>query len=118
MNPPTHQALADATAAETYAMAKISPLASAATGNESAPPKTAHVNSNGVVTYRKRKIGVGMHLAGQPVHITEERGLARIHHGQELVRELLLGPAGTYHPSGRPRGRPRKDPHASKAKIQ
>jgi ABC-type multidrug transport system ATPase subunit len=57
--------------------------------------------------------GVGMTLASRAVHVTHDAGLVRVYLGRELLRELLLGPKGTYHGNGQPRGRPRKRPEST-----
>jgi transposase InsO family protein len=113
-----HQSLRDATPAEAYqATPKTSPLTGRASDGAVIPPRTVHVNSYGVISYRRRKIGVGMQLAGRAVHVTEDRGLVRVHLGHELLRELLIGPPGSYHGSGKPKGRPRKEPPTTQTKI-
>ena len=71
-------------------------------------PRTVRIRS-GVTSYRRRKIGVSMQRADRSVHITEDRGAASICLGHQIICELLLGPAGIYHPSGKPIGRPRKE---------
>jgi hypothetical protein len=73
------------------------------------PPRTLRVNPNGSIAYRKRKINVGKERAGKPIHAIEERGIVRLYDGHEFIREVLLGPPGTYHGSGKkPTGRPPK----------
>src|SRR6266568_695367 len=67
-----HQSLHNATPAEVY---KASPLAGRADDGKPVPPRTLHVNSNGVISYCRRKINVGMHLAGRAVQATEDRGI-------------------------------------------
>lgn len=100
-----HQALAQATPAETYeATAKTGPLP---VGDGTTRPRTLRVNSHGAISYRKRKIQVGSELRGQTVHTVEDTGVVRVYSGHELIRELLLGPQGTYHGNGKkPTGRP------------
>jgi hypothetical protein len=99
-----HQALADRTPAERYqATAPATPIIAAT------PPRTLRPNPNGALNYRKRKIHVGMQYAGKPLQVLEDQGMVRVYNGHELLRELLLGPPGTYHASGRPRGRPPKN---------
>ena len=106
-----HQSLGDATPAEIYAATpKTSPLAGRDGQDTPAPPRTLHVNSHGVVSYRRRKINVGMQHAGRAVQATEDRGIVSIYLGHQLLREVLLGPPATYHGSGKPKGRPRKHP--------
>jgi transposase InsO family protein len=105
-----HQALADRTPAEQYAATP--PASPLQVGERTGPvvPRTLHPNKQGTISYRKRKIGVGAAWAGKPVQVVEDDGIVQVYDGHELIRELLLGPKGTYHPSGRPRGRPRKTP--------
>ncbi|WP_040797388.1 helix-turn-helix domain-containing protein [Nocardia higoensis] len=68
---------------------------------------THRVNSQGTISYRKRKIQIGAQLAGETVRTVEAGGTVRVYRGHDLVRELVLGPAGTYHGNGRkPSGRP------------
>lgn len=100
-----HQSLQQATPAEVYgASEKASPIL---TSNSSVKPRTLRVNTVGAISYRKRKIQVGSALRGQTVHTVEDNGVVRVYRGHELVRELLLGPKGTYHGNGRkPSGRP------------
>jgi transposase InsO family protein len=102
-----HQALQQTTPAEVYAATeKTGPLPA---GDGTVRPRTLRVNPNGVISYRKRKIQVGCELRGQTVHTVEDNGLVRVYHGHELLRELLLGPKGTYHGNGKkPTGRPSK----------
>jgi hypothetical protein len=89
---------------------KTSPLAGRDGQDTPAPPHTLHVNSHGVVSYRRRKVNVGMQYAGRAVQATEDRGIVSIYLGHQLLREVLLGPPATYHGSGKPKGRPRKHP--------
>jgi transposase len=72
-----------------------------------AGPRTLRVTSHGAISYRKRKIQVGARLVGETVHTFETNGTVRVYHGEALVRELQLGPKGTYHGNGKkPTGRP------------
>lgn len=65
------------------------------------------VNSHGTISYRTRKIQIGAQLAGEAVRTVEAEGVVRVFRGHDLVRELVLGPAGTYHGNGKkPTGRP------------
>ncbi len=77
------------------------------------PTRTLHPNRNGVVTYRSRKIGLGSAYAGRPIDAVEHQGMVQLFAGEQLVRAVTLGAAGTYHGSGGPRGRP---PGAAPAK--
>lgn len=102
-----HQALHQNTPADVYAATeKTGPLPA---GDGTVRPRTLRVNSHGAISYRKRKIQVGSELRGQTVHTVEDQGIVRVYHGHELIRELLLGPKGTYHGNGKkPSGRPPK----------
>ena len=49
------------------------------------------------------------HRKNVAVRTVEDHGIVRIYHGHNLIRELLLGPRGTYHGNGKkPTGRPPK----------
>jgi hypothetical protein len=66
---------------------------------------------------RKRKIGIGKPWQGQCVTVIEttpDHVVVLDRTTGAVLRALILGPAGTYHGSGRKRGRPRKnaDPEA------
>jgi transposase InsO family protein len=100
-----HQSLRQATPAHAYeATDKAGPLPA---GDGTVRPRTLRVNSHGAISYRKRKIQVGSELRGQTVHAVEDNGIVRIYRGHEPLRELLLGPKGTYHGNGKkPTGRP------------
>ncbi len=102
-----HQALQQATPAEIYnATEKTGPLPA---GDGTVRPRALRVNPHGAISYRKRKIQVGAQLRGQTVHTVEDNGIVRVYHGHELIRELLLGPKGTYHGNGKKStGRPPK----------
>jgi transposase InsO family protein len=102
-----HQSLNQTTPAETYdATDKTGPLPA---GDGTVRPRTLRVNSHGAISYRKRKIQVGAQLVGQTLHTVEDNGVVRVYSGHQLVRELLLGPKGTYHGNGKkPTGRPPK----------
>ncbi len=61
--------------------------------------------------YRKRKIGIGMHWKGQQVTVIETKPdhvVVLDRTTGAVLRELILGPVGTYHGNGKKRGRPRK----------
>jgi transposase InsO family protein len=105
-----HQSLAYATPQDTYtASAKAAPLTGHDQAGKPVPPRTLRANPNGSINYRKRKINVGKEKAGKPIHATEDRGIVRLYDGHEFIREVLLGPPGTYHGSGKkPTGRPPK----------
>jgi hypothetical protein len=73
------------------------------------PPRTLRLSPYGSINYRKRKINVGKERAGKPIHATEDRGVVRLYDGHQFIREVLLGPPGTHHGSGKkPTGRPPK----------
>lgn len=78
-------------------------------------PRVLLVSKAGSVSYRKRKINIGQAWTGQKVRITEARDFVTVHLAEDgtFIRELVLGPEGTHHPSGNKRGRPRKQPIAS-----
>lgn len=72
------------------------------------------------VHYRKRTIGIGMHWKGQRVTVVEATPdhVVVIHRATGAVlRELTLGPIGTYHSNGRKRGRPRKNPEVAPPQV-
>lgn len=101
-----HQALAQTTPADAYdARPKAGPLTVNGTPR---PPRTLRISDNGTINYCKRKIQLGTPRAGQVVQVVEDNGLVAIYLGPEKIRELLLGPAGSYHSNGVPRGRPKK----------
>ncbi|WP_169592666.1 IS481 family transposase [Antrihabitans stalactiti] len=78
-------------------------------------PRTLKVSKAGSFNYRKRKINIGQAYTGQHVTVTEVGDLVLVTHtaSQKLLRELTLGPVGSYHPSGNKRGRPRKTASAT-----
>jgi hypothetical protein len=64
------------------------------------------------VHYRKRKIGIRMHWEGQRVIVIEttpDHIVVLDRTTGAVLRELILGPVGTYHGNGKKRGRPRKN---------
>ncbi|MBF6341390.1 helix-turn-helix domain containing protein [Nocardia abscessus] len=69
--------------------------------DDAARSRALRVNSHGAISYRKRKIQVGAQLVGETVHTSEHNGIVRVYHGHELLRELQLGPKGTYHGNGK-----------------
>jgi hypothetical protein len=100
-----HQALRQAAPADAYAATeKAGPLR---LDDKPVLPRTLRISDNGTINYRKRKIQLGSNNAGQVAQVVEDDGLVHISLGNEKVRELLLGPAGTYHSNGVPRGRPK-----------
>ncbi len=103
-----HQALRQTTPAETYqASPKAGPLP---TGDGTTQPRTLRISDNGTIAYRKRRIQLGGQRAGAIVHVVEDNGIVQVYLGHEKIRELLLGPKGTYHSNGVPRGRPKTRP--------
>ena len=78
-------------------------------------PRTLKVSKAGSFNYRKRKINIGQAYTGQHVTVTEVGDLVLVTHtaSQKLLRELTLGPVGSYHPSGNKRGRPSKTASAT-----
>ncbi|WP_280296445.1 helix-turn-helix domain-containing protein [Nocardia abscessus] len=76
-------------------------IPSVADMDDAARPRALRVNSHGAISYRKRKIQVGAQLVGETVHTSERHGIVRVYHGHELLRELQLGPKGTYHGNGK-----------------
>lgn len=70
------------------------------------------VSSAGNVNFRRRKIGVGGQWRGQRVKVIEtgaEQIMVLDQSTGVVIRELALGAEGTYHGTGKPRGRPRKN---------
>jgi transposase InsO family protein len=74
-------------------------------------PRTLRVSKAGSVSYRRRKINVGQAYVGQYVTATQAGDVVLVTHAEtkKLLRELTLGPVGTYHGTGAKRGRPRKN---------
>lgn len=61
-----------------------------------------------------------MHWKGQRVTVVEATPdhVVVIHRATGAVlRELTLGPIGTYHSNGRKRGRPRKNPEVAPPQV-
>lgn len=70
------------------------------------------VSSAGNVNFRRRKIGIGGQHRGHRVAIIEtgqDQIVVLDPLTGEVLRELTLGPEGTYHGTRKPRGRPRKN---------
>jgi hypothetical protein len=63
-----------------------------------------------VVNFRRRKINIGQAYSGEHVRVIDGPENVMIHHAGtgEILRQLVLGPVGTYHGSGAKRGRPSK----------
>lgn len=73
-----------------------------------AGPRALVVSLNGCVSYCGRTIGIGQDWAGQRVIVMEptpERVVIREQATGAVLRELDLGPVGTYHGTGRKPGR-------------
>jgi transposase InsO family protein len=72
-------------------------------------PRILIVTKAGSVNYRKRKIGIGQAFKGQKVPLVESRDFLTVHLVEDgtFIRELVLGPEGSYHSNGNKRGRPR-----------
>jgi len=65
------------------------------------------------IHYRRRQIGIGQRWEGQEVAIIESAPDPIVVFERDtgaVLRELTVGPADTYHPSGRKRGQPRQNP--------
>ncbi len=83
-------------------------------------PRVLVVSPTSSVHYRKRTIGIGMHWKDQQVTVIETKPdhVVVIDRATGAVlRELILGPVGTYHSNGRKRGRPRKDPERAPSQV-
>jgi transposase InsO family protein len=83
-------------------------------------PRTLLVSSAGNVHYRKRKIGIGTPWHGQRVTVIEttpDNVVILDRTTGAVLRELILGPAGTYHGNGKKRGRPRKNPEPQAPQV-
>lgn len=107
-----HRSLQQQTPANVYNISrKASPLDSRRVRSA---PRVLKVSSAGSVNFRKRKINVGQAYTGELVRIVEGPENVIIHHAGtgEILRQLVLGPVGTYHGSGAKRGRPPKTPVA------
>ncbi|MDE1673284.1 hypothetical protein ACW9HM_24695 [Nocardia gipuzkoensis] len=76
-------------------------IPSVADMDDAARPRALRVNSHGAISCRKSKMQVGAQLVGETVHTAEHNGIVRVYHGHELLRELQLGPKGTYHDNGK-----------------
>lgn len=67
-------------------------------------PRVLVARSNALVSYRGRKIALGQNWAGKRVSIIEPKPdhvVVRDHATDVVIRELDLGPIGTYHNLGR-----------------
>jgi transposase InsO family protein len=107
-----HQGLNHQLPAEVYqALPKVAP-GDRRPRRRKTGPRVLIVSPQGSVHYRKRKIGIGMHWKGQQVTVIEttpDHVVVLDRTTGAVLRELTLGPVGTYHSNGRKRGRPRKD---------
>lgn len=71
------------------------------------------VSSAGTISHHRRKINIGQAWKGQQVTVIEtgpDHIVVLEHDTGAVLRELTVGSPGTYHPSGKKRGRPRKNP--------
>lgn len=107
-----HQSLGQQLPAEIYqALPKVAP-GDPRPRRRKTGPRVLIVSPQGSVHNRKRKIGIGMHWNGQQVTVIEttpDHVVVLDRTTGAVLRELTLGPVGTYHSNGRKRGRPRKD---------
>ncbi|MDJ0441441.1 DDE-type integrase/transposase/recombinase [Rhodococcus qingshengii] len=105
-----HRALNQRTPAEAY---RALPKVAAGEGrprkarNE---PRVLVVSKAGSCSYKQRKIGVGQAWRGHKVTVTQADDRVIVTHTVTgaVLRELVLGPVGTFHGNGGKRGRPRK----------
>ncbi|BBY65495.1 hypothetical protein MHEL_37380 [Mycolicibacterium helvum] len=75
-------------------------------------PRVLLVAATGSVHYRRRKIGIGKPWTGHRVTVMETKPDHIVVLDRDtgaVLRELDLGPVGTYHGTGAKRGRPRKN---------
>lgn len=115
-----HQGLDQQLPAEAYqALPKVAP-GDPRPRRRKAGPRTLVVSPTGSVHYRKRKIGIGMHQKGQQVTVIEtqpDHVVVIERTTGAVLRELILGPVGTYHGNGKKRGRPRKTTEPQPAQL-
>jgi transposase InsO family protein len=108
-----HQSLNQQVPAEKYqALPKVKP-GDPRPARRKTGPRVLTVSNAGTITFRHRKIGIGQAWTGQKVTVVETGPdqIVVLEDGTGAVlRELTIGAEGTYHPSGRKRGRPRKNP--------
>lgn len=115
-----HQAIDDQLPAEVYqALPKVGP-GDPRPRRRKTGPRVLMVGPTGSVNYRKRKIGIGQHWKGQRVTLIEtttDHVVVLDRTTGAVLRELVLGPLGTYHGNGKKRGRPRKNPETAPTKV-
>jgi transposase InsO family protein len=115
-----HQSLGQQLPAEVYmALPKVGP-GDPRPRRRKTGPRVLVVSPTGSVHYRKRKIGIGMHWKGQRVTVIETKPdhvVVLDRTTGAVLRELILGPVGTYHSNGRKRGRPRKNTETAPASV-
>lgn len=70
----------------------------------------AKVSSAGTVTNNRYTIGLGTKYTGQYATVIIDQQHANIFINNQLIRHLKLDPTRRYQPSGRPPGRPKKQP--------
>lgn len=68
------------------------------------------ISPNGSAQLRQWHIGLGMAYAGQTAEVVTDGTWASIYLDGCLIRHLQLDPTRRYQPSGKPIGRPRKQP--------
>ena len=101
-----HRSLEQQTPAAVYT---VSRKASPTDGRRvSSAPRVLKVSSAGSVNLRRRKINIGQPYSGEHVRVIDGPEHVMIHHAGtgEILRQLVLGPVGTYHGSGPNEGVP------------
>lgn len=115
-----HQSLGQQLPSEVYqALPKVGP-GDPRPGRRKTGPRVLVVSPTGSVHYRKRTIGIGMHWKGRRVTVIEttpDQVVVLDRTTGAVLRELTLGPVGTYHSNGRKRGRPRKSPETAPPQV-
>lgn len=115
-----HQGIDDQLPAEVYqALPKVGPGDSRPRRRKTGP-RVLMVGPTGSVNYRKRKIGIAQHWKGQRVTVLEttpDHVVVLDRTTGAVLRELILGPVGTYHGNGKKRGRPRKNPETAPSNV-
>jgi transposase InsO family protein len=106
-----HQALAGAYPAEAWAATERGgPKGEPVPAPRHLRSHQGQVGENGAVRIAKYKINVGREWAYQDVTILIQHLDVAVFHHDQLLRELTIDPTRRYQPSGRKRGRTRKDP--------
>ena len=105
-----HRSLDQRTPAEAYQAVPKVAAGDARPRRRKSGPRILPVSKAGSVSYRKRKLGIGQTYVGQQVTVAEFGDTVIVTHTESgrLLRELTLGPVGSYHRNGNKRGRPRK----------